>query len=244
MTVGSIRVCVVDDDRDFATSLGYLLRARGYEAELAFSGEDALQRCQNEKFDFVLLDFKLTGMDGVQCLSELRKIDPNVKGAIMSAFDVERMDTDLRSLGDVNVLRKPFRIDAVVEVIEAHAPRALVLIADDDPDFVLSLTQLLERGRYKVAVAMTGEDALENTARQPVDVLILDLRLPILSGAEVFRRLAADGRAPPTIVVTGFAEDEAEVIAELRSLDVRECLVKPVSSHVLFEALEAVLRPQ
>jgi DNA-binding response OmpR family regulator len=68
-------------------------------------------------------------------------------------------------------------------------PRRRVLIVDDEPNIVLSLEFLLRQQGYEVSVAPNGEEALAAAARQPPDLVVLDVMLPGLDGFEVCRRL-------------------------------------------------------
>jgi len=73
------RVLIVDDDRDHAESLADVLDMRGHQPELAHSGEEALDRVRSSDFDFVLLDVKLPGINGVETFLEMRRIRPGAK---------------------------------------------------------------------------------------------------------------------------------------------------------------------
>jgi DNA-binding response OmpR family regulator len=68
-------------------------------------------------------------------------------------------------------------------------PKRRVLIVDDEPNIVLSLEFLLRQQGYEVSVAASGEEALAAAARQPPDLVVLDVMLPGLDGFEVCRLL-------------------------------------------------------
>ena len=67
------RILVVDDDRDFAESLGDLLEAEGHEVSLAFNGPDAVSRFETEDFDIAFMDVRMPGMSGVEAFLEIRR---------------------------------------------------------------------------------------------------------------------------------------------------------------------------
>ena len=69
---------------------------------------------------------------------------------------------------------------------------------------------------------------------------MLDLRLPVLSGLEVYMELKNRGRAMPTVIVTGYAEEEAASIDSLHSMKVTGCLIKPFDPRDLLAAIEAL----
>jgi CheY-like chemotaxis protein len=77
-----------------------------------------------------------------------------------------------------------------------------------------------------------------------IDCLVLDLRLPILSGLEVYLTLKSAGCTVPTDIVTGYAEEEAESIDELRSHPVTGCLTKPFEPKALLQAIETAMHEE
>ena len=88
---------------------------------------------------------------------------------------------------------------------------------------------------YAVDTATTRAEALEMMIREHVDCLLLNLRMPVLSGAELYARLVEAGRTVPTVLMTGGRED-AEQDARLRS---QTCgmLFKPFDPNALLAAI-------
>ncbi|MDT8440498.1 MAG: EAL domain-containing protein [Desulfuromonadales bacterium] len=78
-----------------------------------------------------------------------------------------------------------------------------ILIVDDDPAMLASLRVLLKTSGYQVIAASSGELALAELAKQPVDVMLLDLQMPNVSGHEVLRKLKHNATEIKVIVVSG-----------------------------------------
>jgi DNA-binding response OmpR family regulator len=114
-----------------------------------------------------------------------------------------------------------------------------VLLAEDEPNIVESLTFLLERAGFEVATEMDGQAALEAVLADPPDVMILDVMLPGVDGFEVLRRLRADTRAHavPVLMLTakGQSEDRETALGSGASL----FMTKPFSNS---EVIAAVVR--
>jgi len=77
-----------------------------------------------------------------------------------------------------------------------------ILIADDDPAILDGLSTLLSR-RYEVVAARYGEDLLAELDRRPFDLVLLDLRMPLVQGEHAIVAIHAAGRAIPVIVMSG-----------------------------------------
>ncbi len=237
----NLRVFIVDDDIDFAESLAEVITNRGHHVELAHSGEDAVERFRDADFDIAFMDVKLPGMNGVESFIEIRKLKPDAKVMMMTGYSVVHLLREAVDNGALGVLRKPFDFDDVLEALDKVKPAGLVLFADDDPDFVASLEEVLNRAGYSVAVAHSGDEALKIGMENDLAALILDLRMPEINGLDVFLELKKKGRKVPTIIVTGYAEEEAAAIETLRQESASGCLVKPFDPLKLLAAIEAAM---
>ena len=211
-----LRIFIVDDDRDFAESLADVLEPQGHTVALAFSGEEAVQRFATEDFDITFMDVRLPGMNGVESLFEMRRLKSDAKVMMMTGYSVEHLLRQAVDNGALGVLHKPLDFDDVLEALDKVKPAGLVLIVDDDPDFVDSLEKVLTDAGYSITVALSGDEALKKGMENDLDVLILDLRMPAINGLDVFLELKKQGRNVPTIIVTGYADEETAAIETLR----------------------------
>jgi two-component system, NtrC family, response regulator HydG len=238
----SLRVFIVDDDRDHAESIADVLTMRGFECELAFSGETGLQRFREADFDIVFMDVKLPGMNGVETFMQFRKLKPDVRVMMMTGFSLEQLVAQAVENGALGVLRKPFEVRDLLGILDQVKPRGMVLIADDDPDFATSLEPILRQHGYRVEIVTSGSEALEKASNPDVNCLILDLNMPVLSGLEVYLKLKESGKALPTIFITGFPGERNLALARLdRPLD-QDVLMKPFDPDKLLGALDAAMR--
>jgi two-component system response regulator HydG len=235
-----LNVFVVDDDRDFAESLADILTEAGHHVELCSDGETAVRIFREKEFDITFMDVKLPGKNGVESFLEIRKIRPQARVVMMTAYSVEQLVAQAVEQGALGVLRKPFDIDRILAMLDDVKPRGVILMADDDPDFVDSLNNLLSDRGYRVLVARTGREALDAILADGIDILVLDLQMPVLSGLEVYLELKRHDRALPTIIVTGYAAEEAEAIDKLRAMSVAGCLVKPFDPQQLLDIIRLI----
>jgi DNA-binding NtrC family response regulator len=105
------RVLVVDDEESMRDSLTIWFEKDGYEVTAASSGTEALRAFQTKSFDIVLLDIKMPGMDGMEVLERIRKVDPQVDVIMITAFAA--VDTAVRALrlGALDYVTKPIDPD-------------------------------------------------------------------------------------------------------------------------------------
>ncbi len=110
----SKRILVIDDDEAIRKFFLLSLEDTGYQVVTVPSGQKGVQAVEKDKYDLVYLDLKMPGMDGVETLRELRKIDKEVPVYIITAFHGEFFDRlkDVEKDGmDFEIIHKP--IDTV-----------------------------------------------------------------------------------------------------------------------------------
>jgi len=103
----SHRILIVDDDDNMAKTLARVLELRGYQAEVANSGEEALQLAQGSDFDCMLSDIKMPGMNGVELFQNFQRLHPEIPIMMMTAYAPSDLLTTSISKGVVAVLNKP-----------------------------------------------------------------------------------------------------------------------------------------
>jgi FixJ family two-component response regulator len=112
-----------------------------------------------------------------------------------------------------------------------------VAIVDDDESVRRGLTRLLKAHRCTVYAYGSAEDFLKDVRGLEVDVALIDIYLPGLSGLELLKRLETDGGAPPVILMT--AHGESETADALRAAGRTFCLRKPFTLEQLLNAMLA-----
>jgi len=105
------RILVVDDEPAMRESLRDWLMEDGYKVDLAVSGQDALVMAEEKKWEVILLDLKMPGMDGIETLKRLKEITPDTETLIITAYAT--IDTAIQAMkeGAFDYLTKPFDPD-------------------------------------------------------------------------------------------------------------------------------------
>ena len=114
-----------------------------------------------------------------------------------------------------------------------------VLLAEDDPAISEPLARALRREDYDVDVRADGRAALDGAAENP-DLVILDLGLPLIDGLEVCRRIRADGRTIPVLILTARADEVDTVVGLDAGAD--DYVTKPFRLAELLARVRALMR--
>jgi len=112
-------VSVVDDDESLRRSLRNLLRSVGFRVETFDSAEEFLRSAQRESTGCLVLDLRMTGMSGLDLLRHLAVADSCIPVVILTAHGDEETRRQSLQAGAVAFLDKPFRSDALLDVVRA-----------------------------------------------------------------------------------------------------------------------------
>lgn len=113
-----------------------------------------------------------------------------------------------------------------------------VLIAEDEPNLVESLSFILDRAGYDIEKALDGDAALQIIWTQALDLVILDVMLPKTNGFEILKKIRADQRLQslPVIVLTAKGQSQDRATAEEMGADL--FLTKPFSNKAVVDAVK------
>jgi len=227
---------IVEDDPHYARVLVDLSRDKGFKVLVAMRGGDALALAREFYPTAISLDVFLPDMLGWTVLNHLKQ-DPSTRHipVQMLTLDEDRHHGMVR--GAFAFVTKPTTPEALEAALgrikEYSAPRRKrLLVVEDNPAEQLSIRELLGSGSDDIDIlaAQSGEEALAMVGEQEFDCVVLDLRLPDMSGFDVLERL---GNMPdlsdlPVVVFTG-KELSPEEDARLHTL-ARSVVVKGVES--------------
>jgi CheY-like chemotaxis protein len=202
-------VLIVEDDISFAGILLDLAREKGFKGLVATSGTLALALAQKYKPAAITLDIRLPDRDGWTVLDRL-KHDPETSHIPVHIITVEEERQRALKQGAFNHVQKPVThedlgkaFDEIRDFTERHI-RKLLVVEDDDVQR-MSVVELIGNGDVKTTAVATGEEALNILKDERFDCMVLDLRLPDMSGFELIEKLQTDlGRYDlPIIIYTG-----------------------------------------
>ena len=225
---------VVEDDPHYARLLRDLARDKGFKVLVATRGAEALALAREFHPLAVSLDVFLPDMLGWTVLNHLKQ-DPSMRHIPVQILTLDEDRQHGLSRGAFAFVQKPTTPDElhnafsrIKEYASPHLKRLLVV--EDNPGEQLSIRELLGHNDIQVTIASTGKEALAVIAEQPFDCMVLDLRLPDMTGFDVLERLRDTPSLVdlPVVVFTG-KDLSPEEDARLHTL-ARSVVVKGVES--------------
>ena len=114
---------VIDDEPVIHDVLAQLLTSEGYEVEISASGEEALEKFPSQSFDVILLDLLMPGMDGIEVLRRIKKVDPLAAVIIITAYGSVESAISAMKIGALDYVQKPFKHNDLLLAIEKAVER-------------------------------------------------------------------------------------------------------------------------
>jgi DNA-binding NtrC family response regulator len=152
------KVLIIDDEKLVRWSLQQKLSREGYEVESAPTGEEGLHLIREDGYDLVLLDLRLPGMDGVEVLREIRKLEREIGVVMLTADTGIAKAVECVRLGAHNYLTKPFEFDQVKVALEK---------AREDSKLRREVTRLRRQQRRQFSLEnLVGQSAAVRALRE------------------------------------------------------------------------------
>ena len=112
------RLLVVDDDKDTCSNLSDILTEFGYDVDVAYRGQVALDLLKLHHYRVALLDYKLPCMTGVELFQRMRRLRGNINGLLVTAYASSETTAAALAAGMRRVVSKPVEVSQLVPLIE------------------------------------------------------------------------------------------------------------------------------
>jgi len=227
---GTRVVLVVEDETKFAHILFDLAHELGYRCLVAHGLEDGFQLATNHAPDAILLDMSLPDGPGLSLLQRLKEnpLTRHIPVHVISAQD--RTETAMH-MGAIGYAMKPTSRDELKQIfikLEDKLTQKVkrVLVVEDDKLQRESIAHLIGDDDVEITAVDEGAKAMELLRDHIYDCMIIDLKLPDMSGNDLLRRMSSEEICsfPPVIVYTGrnlTREEEAELMRYSHSIIIK-----------------------
>ncbi len=235
----SLRILIVDDDQRMAKTLKDIFNVKGYQAEVAHSGPEALKMARINHFNCILTDIKMYEMNGVDFYKMIKKEQPDIPVVLMTAYSADKLVKEGLEEGAIAALTKPLDIEALLSFFSVlHKERSIVIV-DDDSQFCTTLGDILQTRGFAVSQVTDMRDIVAKI-RADVEVLLLDMKLNGINGLDLLKEIRRNYPHLPVILVTGYREEMAQAIEAALDLSAYTCLYKPLQIEELLRILTEI----
>ena len=270
------RVLVVDDNDAARAVLVHMAQSLGLRASAATGGPDAIGQvvaadARREPFDMILLDWKMPGMSGVECASQLTRLPLTHRPPTMlmvTAYSRDEMAGVLATqhLAVAATLTKPVTpstlLNACLQAIGRPRHKALrelrhetlqsnraalagarVLLVEDNPFNQELASDLLAQAQVAVRIANNGREAIDMVARERFDAVLMDCQMPVMDGYDATRQLRCDPRWRDLPIIAMTANAMVGDRERVLAAGMNDHVAKPINVVEMFSALARWIRP-
>lgn len=252
-------ILIIEDDEKNTKLIRAILERENYEVISATEASPGIELARSLKPFMILMDIQLPGLDGLSATKIIRN-DPMTKDIPIVGVSAHAMEEDIQKAleaGCSGYITKPIDVHSFLQTMkeaamkktnesarEKEGIRALpkkILVVDDNPLNVKLFSSRLKREGLETIPAYNGREALAKILEEPIDVVLLDLMMPVMDGFEVLERLKSNQSTKniPVIVIT--AMNEAEERLNKLEAKADELLAKPVSTVELVIRVRSML---
>jgi CheY-like chemotaxis protein/CHASE3 domain sensor protein len=210
-------ILIIEDDPVFAKILIKQCRENGFKCLTAQTGQEGLRLAADRIPKAIILDIRLPETDGWEVLDEL-KGNPNTSHIPVHVMSSADNLEDAFSKGVVGTLNKPVSKEDLNKALSniksfVNRKKKTLLIVEDNEMQVKAIKKLIGSKDVKILEAGTGEEAIKLLESASIDCMILDLKLPDISGFELLDKLdeMEEIDTPPVVVYTGKDLSKAEL---------------------------------
>jgi len=159
-------ILVVDDEKDVVAFCLKVLALKGYEAQGASSGRQALDLAKRQRFDLLLTDIMMPELSGIDLLAELRTTAPDIAAVVITGYGTVDMAIKALRAGARDFVMKPFSIEELMSAVEHALSQSRLLRENIRLKALVPVLEASQRFRSTVRLEQLLDEILETTTRQ------------------------------------------------------------------------------
>jgi DNA-binding NtrC family response regulator len=233
-------ILVVDDDRDMVKTLCAVLKYHGWDPTPGYSGEEAIAAVSAKRFAAVIMDVKMPGLDGVEAFRRIRRDYKYLPVILMTAYAAHELLAQAEREGVLTILPKPLPLARLTDTLAELARTGPVLVLDDEPEFLETLSAILEARHLGVIKASTLDETLQLLGDATPRVVVMDLHLGSLRPQDAVLAIKKVSPEVLLILYSGYPDLIDDTVSRLPADWVHATLRKPFPPDRLIDLLNGV----
>ncbi len=235
------KVLVAEDNAENQILIERLLTQTGLQVVLVGDGQQAIDCCEHQKFDLIFLDMQMPVMGGQEAVTIIHQLLPNIPVVAFTANVMKHQIEQYHKQGFSKVVEKPISQDQLHGVLKYFFKQQMkagrVLIVEDN----LVNQKVIKQYVYKahdgleIYIANHGEEALILTQEKEIDLILMDMEMPVMNGLQATKKLRGLGFEAPIYMVSGNVSLEHK--QQCLEAGANGHLNKPIDKDILFELI-------
>jgi len=247
--LSGLPILVVDDSPTARKIMQQLAQSLDFNVDLASSGQEALNKIQENNYKVILMDWKMPEMDGIEACYEIRenkRLKRIPKLVIMTAYDQSELLNHINKADIDGFLKKPISASALLDIILSvmgyqplhtelsnqnstlnlitHIQDSQILLVEDNKVNQQVALELLEMTQAQVTIVNNGQEALNIVQKKSFDCVLMDIQMPIMDGYQATECIRKHKKLKdlPIIAMT----------ANVMMNDIQKCIDAGMNAHI------------
>jgi len=241
-------ILIVEDEDALRRYVTRMISSLGYKVSSCSSGMEALETIRHGlRPDLIVTDIVMPGINGREMAEQAREIVPGQKVLFVSGFNDDVLVNQGIINADLTYIQKPFsKNDISMKIAEMlnqgsgaeNKTKFHILLLDDDEGIRNLYRRSFERKGYLYQASSTVEEALEMLKNQPVDLLLLDMNLGVITGEQALKKIRDEGYLVPVVLLSGLVDPVR--VSALRSMGVVQFFEKGFTNQDLYDFIKVM----
>ncbi|MEF3695011.1 MAG: response regulator, partial [Candidatus Cloacimonadota bacterium] len=241
-------ILIVEDEDALRRYISRMITGLGYKVSSCSSGMEALETIRHGlRPDLIVTDIVMPGINGREMAEQVREIVPRQKVLFVSGFNDDVLVNQGIINADLTYIQKPFSKNEISNKIaemlkqggnESGNRNFHILLLDDDEGIRNLYKRSFERKGYLYQAAACLEDALDILSKDPVDLLLLDMNLGVISGEQALAKIREEGYLVPVVLLSGLVDPQR--VSALRSMGVVQFFEKGFTNQALYDFVKVL----
>lgn len=240
------KVLLIDDEEVIRNRMKKVIEKEGYETFIASGGREGMEIFAREDPDLVITDLMMPDMDGMEVMHLVKKASPGTEVILITGYGEYEMAVQALREGALDYLKKPIDIDQLIISLgrckERSANRVKlssqinILIADDEKLARGKLERIFTKEGYNVFTAENGKEALDIFNHTKIDIVLTDLKMPVMGGIELLHEIKKLTDDVEVILLTGYGNENIAIQAMREGA--LNFLTKPIDIEQMIASIE------
>jgi response regulator RpfG family c-di-GMP phosphodiesterase len=243
------KILCIDDSKIVREHLKEQLIQIGSEVILATNGQDGYQLANDNRFDLIITDIEMPGMNGFELCNNIRNgsSNNNTPIIILSGDESDHSIEQGFRVGATAYITKRAARQSLVPKVQsifdnkAHGDKQVILVVDDSKSIREIVCHGLTEAGYHVISACNGKEAWKILAHTKPELLITDINMPEMTGGELLAAMAGNQEMSAIPVVVMSAESDRSVIKNIAGSGVSNFIAKPFNIDALICSIKKLL---
>lgn len=253
MEMQGVKVLSLDDNADDNRLLSEMLKNTGILFDGVSGSEEALEKIANEKYDVILIDYMMSGEDGITALSRIHNthLCDEIPAIIVTDSDTGVGRQNYLNAGFTGYLAKPVTGEKLLTTIlhclhlnmgkeQERAATSHILVIDDDQLNLLIAKRILAK-QFEITTVTSGKSAFEYLENNRVDLILSDVRMPEMDGFAFLRKIKENPALKDIPVICLTADNEHESELKCFELGAVDFITKPFVAEIMLQRIARIL---